>query len=143
MNEFKIRLKENKKKNDVLMMYYESYLRKRRLNSPVIRKYCFNVAFYIYIYLTKDEQIVPAIEGYKVLKDFPEVFMTRYTWTSLRNYESGIYSIDLFYKCLYKKELITKEQYKIVSDFRKKDVPKFMAKYSFMGEDYLNDFVID
>lgn len=69
--------------------------------------------------------------------------MTRYTWTSLRNYESGIYSIDLFYKCLYKKELITKEQYKIVSDFRKKDVPKFMAKYSFMGEDYLNDFVID
>ena len=57
--------------------------------------------------------------------------------------ESGIYSIDLFYKCLYKKELITKEQYKIVSDFRKKDVPKFMAKYSFMGEDYLNDFVID
>lgn len=143
MNEFKIRLKENKKKNDVLMMYYESYLRKRRLNSLVIRKYCFNVAFYIYIYLTKDEQIVPAIEGYKVLKDFPEVFMTRYTWTSLRNYESGIYSIDLFYKCLYKKELITKEQYKIVSDFRKKDVPKFMAKYSFMGEDYLNDFVID
>ncbi len=143
MNEFKIRLKENKKKNDVLMMYYESYLRKRRLNSLVIRKYCFNVAFYIYIYLTKDEQIVPAIEGYKVLKDFPEVFMTRYTWTSLRNYESGIYSIDLFYKCLYKKDLITKEQYKIVSDFRKKDVPKFMAKYSFMGEDYLNDFVID
>lgn len=143
MNEFKIRLKENKKKNDVLMMYYEFYLRKRRLNSLVIRKYCFNVAFYIYIYLTKDEQIVPAIEGYKVLKDFPEVFMTRYTWTSLRNYESGIYSIDLFYKCLYKKELITKEQYKIVSDFRKKDVPKFMAKYSFMGEDYLNDFVID
>lgn len=143
MNEFKIRLKENKKKNDVLMMYYESYLRKRRLNSLVIRKYCFNVAFYIYIYLTKDEQIVPAVEGYKVLKDFPEVFMTRYTWTSLRNYESGIYSIDLFYKCLYKKELITKEQYKIVSDFRKKDVPKFMAKYSFMGEDYLNDFVID
>ena len=143
MNEFKIRLKENKKKNDVLMIYYESYLRKRRLNSLVIRKYCFNVAFYIYIYLTKDEQIVPAIEGYKVLKDFPEVFMTRYTWTSLRNYESGIYSIDLFYKCLYKKELITKEQYKIVSDFRKKDVPKFMAKYSFMGEDYLNDFVID
>ena len=143
MNEFKIRLKENKKKNDVLMMYYESYLRKRRLNSLVIRKYCFNVAFCIYIYLTKDEQIVPAIEGYKVLKDFPEVFMTRYTWTSLRNYESGIYSIDLFYKCLYKKELITKEQYKIVSDFRKKDVPKFMAKYSFMGEDYLNDFVID
>ena len=143
MNEFKIRLKENKKKNDVLMMYYESYLRKRRLNSLVIRKYCFNVAFYIYIYLTKDEQIVPAIEGYKILKDFPEVFMTRYTWTSLRNYESGIYSIDLFYKCLYKKELITKEQYKIVSDFRKKDVPKFMAKYSFMGEDYLNDFVID
>ena len=143
MNEFKIRLKENKKKNDVLMMYYESYLRKRRLNSLVIRKYCFNVAFYIYIYLTKDEQIVPAIEGYKFLKDFPEVFMTRYTWTSLRNYESGIYSIDLFYKCLYKKELITKEQYKIVSDFRKKDVPKFMAKYSFMGEDYLNDFVID
>ncbi|CCY89319.1 site-specific recombinase like [Mycoplasma sp. CAG:956] len=143
MNEFKIRLKENKKKNDVLMTYYESYLRKRRLNSLVIRKYCFNVAFYIYIYLTKDEQIVPAIEGYKVLKDFPEVFMTRYTWTSLRNYESGIYSIDLFYKCLYKKELITKEQYKIVSDFRKKDVPKFMAKYSFMGEDYLNDFVID
>ena len=133
MNEFKIRLKENKKKNDVLMTYYESYLRKRRLNSLVIRKYCFNVAFYIYIYLTKDEQIVPAIEGYKVLKDFPEVFMTRYTWTSLRNYESGIYSIDLFYKCLYKKELITKEQYKIVSDFRKKDVPKFMAKYSFMG----------
>ena len=131
MNEFKIRLKENKKKNDVLMTYYESYLRKRRLNSLVIRKYCFNVAFYIYIYLTKDEQIVPAIEGYKVLKDFPEVFMTRYTWTSLRNYESGIYSIDLFYKCLYKKELITKEQYKIVSDFRKKDVPKFMAKYSF------------
>lgn len=143
MNEFKIRLKENKKKNDVLMMYYESYLRKRLLNSLVIRKYCFNVAFYIYIYLTKDEQIVPAIEGYKVLKDFPEVFMTRYTWTSLRNYESGIYSIDLFYKCLYKKDLITKEQYKIVSDFRKKDVPKFMAKYSFMGEDYLNDFVID
>lgn len=143
MNEFKIRLKENKKKNDVLMTYYESYLRKRRLNSLVIRKYCFNVAFYIYIYLTKDEQIVPAIEGYKVLKDFPEVFMTRYTWTSLRNYESGIYSIDLFYKYLYKKELITKEQYKIVSDFRKKDVPKFMAKYSFMGEDYLNDFVID
>ena len=143
MNEFKIRLKENKKKNDVLMTYYESYLRKRRLNSLVIRKYCFNVAFYIYIYLTKDEQIVPAIEGYKVLKDFPEVFMTRYTWTSLRNYESGIYSIDLFYKCLYKKELITKEQYKIVSDFRKKDVPKFIAKYSFMGEDYLNDFVID
>lgn len=143
MNEFKIRLKENKKKNDVLMTYYESYLRKRRLNSLVIRKYCFNVAFYIYIYLTKDEQIVPAIEGYKVLKDFPEVFMTRYTWTSLRNYESGIYSIDLFYKCLYKKELITKEQYKIVSDFRKKDVPKFMAKYSFMGEDYLNDFVIN
>lgn len=143
MNEFKIRLKENKKKNDVLMTYYESYLRKRRLNSLVIRKYCFNVAFYIYIYLTKDEQIVPAIEGYKVLKDFPEVFMTRYTWTSLRNYESGIYSIDLFYKCLYKKDLITKEQYKIVSDFRKKDVPKFMAKYSFMGEDYLNDFVID
>lgn len=143
MNEFKIRLKENKKKNDVLMTYYESYLRKRRLNSLVIRKYCFNVAFYIYIYLTKDEQIVPAVEGYKVLKDFPEVFMTRYTWTSLRNYESGIYSIDLFYKCLYKKELITKEQYKIVSDFRKKDVPKFMAKYSFMGEDYLNDFVID
>ena len=143
MNEFKIRLKENKKKNDVLMTYYESYLRKRRLNSLVIRKYCFNVAFYIYIYLTKDEQIVPAIEGYKVFKDFPEVFMTRYTWTSLRNYESGIYSIDLFYKCLYKKELITKEQYKIVSDFRKKDVPKFMAKYSFMGEDYLNDFVID
>ena len=143
MNEFKIRLKENKKKNDVLMMYYESYLRKRRLNSLVIRKYCFNVAFYIYIYLTKDEQIVPAIEGYKVLKDFPEVFMTRYTWTSLRNYESGIYSIDLFYKWLKKKELITKEQYKIVSDFRKKDVPKFMAKYSFMGEDYLNDFVID
>ncbi len=143
MNEFKIRLKENKKKNDVLMTYYESYLRKRRLNSLVIRKYCFNVAFYIYIYLTKDEQIVPAIEGYKVLKDFPEVFMTRYTWTSLRNYESGIYSIDLFYKCLYKKELITREQYKIVSDFRKKDVPKFMAKYSFMGEDYLNDFVID
>lgn len=143
MNEFKIRLKENKKKNDVLMTYYESYLRKRRLNSLVIRKYCFNVAFYIYIYLTKDEQIVPAIEGYKVLKDFPEVFMTRYTWTSLRNYESGIYSIDLFYKCLYKKELITKEQYKIVSDFRKKDVPKLMAKYSFMGEDYLNDFVID
>lgn len=143
MNEFKIRLKENKKKNDVLMTYYESYLRKRRLNSLVIRKYCFNVAFYIYIYLTKDEQIVPAIEGYKVLKDFPEVFMTRYTWTSLRNYESGIYSIDLFYKCLYKKELITKEQYKIVSDFRKKDVPKFMAKYSFIGEDYLNDFVID
>ena len=143
MNEFKIRLKENKKKNDVLMTYYESYLRKRRLNSLVIRKYCFNVAFYIYIYLTKDEQIVPAVEGYKVLKDFPEVFMTRYTWTSLRNYESGIYSIDLFYKCLYKKELITKEQYKIVSDFRKKDVPKFMAKYSFMGEDYLNNFVID
>ena len=143
MNEFKIRLKENKKKNDVLMTYYESYLRKRRLNSLVIRKYCFNVAFYIYIYLTKDEQIVPAVEGYKVLKDFPEVFMTRYTWTSLRNYESGIYSIDLFYKCLYKKELITKEQYKIVSDFRKKDVPKFMAKYSFMGEDYLNDFVMD
>ena len=143
MNEFKIRLKENKKKNDVLMTYYESYLRKRRLSSLVIRKYCFNVAFYIYIYLTKDEQIVPAVEGYKVLKDFPEVFMTRYTWTSLRNYESGIYSIDLFYKCLYKKELITKEQYKIVSDFRKKDVPKFMAKYSFMGEDYLNDFVID
>ena len=143
MNEFKIRLKENKKKNDVLMMYYESYLRKRRLNSLVIRKYCFNVAFYIDIYLTKDQQIVRAIEGYKVLKDFPEVFMTRYTWTSLRNYESGIYSIDLFYKCLYKKELITKEQYKIVSDFRKKDVPKFMAKYSFMGEDYLNDFVID
>ena len=143
MDDFKIRLKENKRKNDILMMYYESYLRKRRLNSLVIRKYCFNVAFYIYIYLTKDEQIVPAIEGYKVLKDFPEVFMTRYTWTSLRNYESGIYSIDLFYKCLYKKELITKEQYKIVSDFRKKDVPKFMAKYSFMGEDYLNDFVID
>ena len=61
MNEFKIRLKENKKKNDVLMTYYESYLRKRRLNSLVIRKYCFNVAFYIYIYLTKDEQIVPAL----------------------------------------------------------------------------------
>ena len=101
------------------------------------------MSFYIYIYLTKDEQIIPAIEGYKALKDFPEVFMTRYTWTSLRNYESGIYSIDLFYKCLYKKEIITKEQYKIVSDFRKKDVPKFMAKYSFMGEDYLNDFVID
>ena len=48
-----------------------------------------------------------------------------------------------YFNRAFKKELITKEQYKIVSDFRKKDVPKFMAKYSFMGEDYLNDFVID
>lgn len=143
MNEFKIRLKENKKKNDVLMMYYESYLRKKRLKPRVIRKYCFNVVFYIYVYLTQDENIIPAVEGYKALKDFPQAFMTKYTWTSVSNYESGIYSIDLFYKCLYKKELITREEYKVVNDFRKKEVPKFMAKYDFMGEDYLNDFIID
>ena len=64
MNEFKIRLKENKRKNDILMMYYESYLKKRRLHPRIIRKYCFNVVFYIYVYLTKDEKIIPATEGY-------------------------------------------------------------------------------
>lgn len=143
MNEFKIRLKENKRKNDILMMYYESYLKKRRLHPRIIRKYCFNVVFYIYVYLTKDEKIIPATEGYKVLKDFPSSIMTRYTWASIRNYERGIYSIELFYKCLYKKGIITKEAYKIVNDFRKKDVPKFMAKYSLGGEDYLKDFIID
>ena len=143
MDDFKIRLKENKRKNDILMMYYESYLRKKRLKPQIIRKYCFNVGFYIYVYLTQDETIIPAIEGYRALKDFPEAFMTRYTWAPVRNYESGIYSIELFYKCLYKKELITKEEYKIVNDFRKKEVPKFMAKYDFIGDDYLKDFIID
>ena len=128
MDDFKIRLKENKRKNDILMMYYESYLRKKRLKPQIIRKYCFNVGFYIYVYLTQDETIIPAIEGYRALKDFPEAFMTRYTWASVRNYESGIYS---------------KEEYKIVNDFRKKEVPKFMAKYDFIGDDYLKDFIID
>ena len=37
MDDFKIRLKENKRKNDILMMYYESYLRKRRLKPQIIR----------------------------------------------------------------------------------------------------------
>ena len=143
MNEFKAKLKENKKKNEILMSYYESFLRKKHLDPYVLRKYCFNVAFFISIYLTQDDVIIPAVEGYKALKDFPYYFMTKYTWTSIRNYESGIYSIDLFYKCLYKMDIITKDEYKIVSDFRKKEVPKFMAKYDFMGEDYLNDFIID
>ena len=35
------------------------------------------------------------------------------------------------------------EEYKIVNDFRKKEVPKFMAKYDFIGDDYLKDFIID
>ena len=38
MDDFKIRLKENKRKNDILMMYYESYLRKKRLKPQIIRK---------------------------------------------------------------------------------------------------------
>ena len=62
MDDFKIRLKENKRKNDILMMYYESYLRKKRLKPQIIRKYCFNVGFYIYVYLTQDETIIPAIK---------------------------------------------------------------------------------
>ena len=69
MNEFKAKLKENKRKNEMLLLYYESYLKKKHLDPYVIRKYCFNVSFYIYVYLTQDDSIIPAVEGYKALKE--------------------------------------------------------------------------
>ena len=73
MNYYKQELKENKATNQKLLTKFESYLKSMNFPESSISKMVFDATFYTYIYLTKD-RIIPAVEGYKEIKKFPEFF---------------------------------------------------------------------
>lgn len=142
MNYYKQELKENKAINQKLLTKFESYLKSMNFPEGIISKMVFDATFYIYIYLTKD-RIIPAVEGYKEIKKFPEFFLKEATWSLLSDLQAGMNSVKLFYECLYKLKYIKKEDYQDVAKFVDEDIPDFIEKYQNNDDLLLRDFVIN
>lgn len=142
MNYYKQELKENKAINQKLLTKFESYLKSMNFPEGIISKMVFDATFYIYIYLTKD-RIIPAVEGYKEIKKFPEFFLKEATWSLLSDLQAGMNSVKLFYECLYKLKYIKKEDYQDVAKFVDEDIPDFIEKYQNNDDLLLRDYVIN
>lgn len=142
MNYYKQELKENKATNQKLLTKFESYLKSMNFPEGSISKMVFDATFYTYIYLTKD-RIIPAVEGYKEIKKFPEFFLKEATWSLLSDLQAGMNSVKLFYECLYKLEYIKKKDYQEVAKFVDEDIPDFIEKYQNNDDLLLRDFVIN
>ncbi len=142
MNYYKQELKENKATNQKLLTKFESYLKSMNFPEGSISKIVFDATFYTYIYLTKD-RIIPAIEGYKEIKKFPEFFLKEATWSLLSDLQAGMNSVKLFYECLYKLEYIKKKDYQEVAKFVDEDIPDFIEKYQNNDDLLLRDYIIN
>lgn len=142
MNYYKQELKENKAINQKLLTKFESYLKSMNFSEGIISKMVFDATFYTYIYLTKD-RIIPAVEGYKEIKKFPEFFLKEATWSLLSDLQAGMNSVKLFYECLYKLKYIKKEDYQEVAKFVDEDIPDFIEKYQNNDDLLLRDYVIN
>ena len=142
MNYYKQELKENKAINQKLLTKFESYLKSMNFPEGSISKMVFDATFYTYIYLTKD-RIIPAVEGYKEIKKFPEFFLKEATWSLLSDLQAGMNSVKLFYECLYKLKYIKKEDYQEVAKFVDEDIPDFIEKYQNNDDLLLRDYVIN
>lgn len=142
MNYYKQELKENKAINQKLLTKFESYLKSMNFPEGIISKMVFDATFYTYIYLTKD-RIIPAVEGYKEIKKFPEFFLKEATWSLLSDLQAGMNSVKLFYECLYKLKYIKKEDYQDVAKFVDEDIPDFIEKYQNNDDLLLRDYVIN
>lgn len=142
MNYYKQELKENKAANQKLLTKFESYLKSMNFPESSISKMVFDATFYTYIYLTKD-RIIPAVEGYKEIKKFPEFFLKEATWSLLSDLQAGMNSVKLFYECLYKLEYIKKKDYQEVAKFVDEDIPDFIEKYQNNDDLLLRDYVIN
>lgn len=142
MNYYKQELKENKATNQKLLTKFESYLKSMNFPEGSISKMVFDATFYTYIYLTKD-RIIPAVEGYKEIKKFPEFFLKEATWSLLSDLQAGMNSVKLFYECLYKLEYIKKKDYQEVAKFVDEDIPDFIEKYQNNDDLLLRDYVIN
>lgn len=142
MNYYKQELKENKAANQKLLTKFESYLKSMNFPEGSISKMVFDATFYTYIYLTKD-RIIPAVEGYKEIKKFPEFFLKEATWSLLSDLQAGMNSVKLFYECLYKLEYIKKKDYQEVAKFVDEDIPDFIEKYQNNDDLLLRDYIIN
>ncbi len=142
MNYYKQELKENKATNQKLLTKFESYLKSMNFPESSISKMVFDATFYTYIYLTKD-RIIPAVEGYKEIKKFPEFFLKEATWSLLSDLQAGMNSVKLFYECLYKLEYIKKKDYQEVAKFVDEDIPDFIEKYQNNDDLLLRDYIIN
>ena len=74
MDYYRKQLKENKIVNKKLLSKFEGYLSSIDFPETEISKNVFNAAFFINIYLTKDE-IISAVKGYQEIHKFTDFFL--------------------------------------------------------------------
>lgn len=142
MDYYRKQLKENKIVNKKLLSKFEGYLSSIDFPEMEISKNVFNAAFYINIYLTKDE-IISAVKGYKEIHKFTDCFLKEATWSLLKDLQAGMNSVKLFYDFLYKSHYIDEENYLEVAKFVDKDIPEFIKKYEDNEELLLKDYVLN
>ena len=142
MDYYRQQLKENKIVNKKLLSKFEEYLSSIGFPEREISKNVFNAAFYINIYLTKDE-IISAVKGYQEIHKFTDFFLKEATWSLLKDLQAGMNSVKLFYDCLYKADYIDEENYLEVARFVDKDIPEFIKKYEDNDELLLRDYVLN
>lgn len=115
MENYEVRLEENKKRNEKYLKEFEEWLKGKNLAKKTIRKHLNNIDLYINDYLnyyeiTKMEKGVT--EAYVFFNDW---FIRKCLWSSENSLKETASSIKKFYKCMCELGYISNEDYEFLN----------------------------
>jgi hypothetical protein len=111
MEKYELDVELMRKKNDVLLEKFETYLDDKGLSIKTQRKHLFNVEFFINVILLRIDINTPE-DGWSLIDDFLSYrYIYNCSWSSLANLKVTITSFKKFYLYLHEQNRISDEVY--------------------------------
>ena len=126
MEDYEVKLEENKKRNEKYLKEFEEWLRKKNLVNKTINKHLDNVEFYLneflnYYDITKMEEGVH--EVYSYLSGW---FIEKCLWATKTSIKENASSIKKFYNCMSEKGYVSVDDYKSLCEDIKENMDEIL-----------------
>ncbi len=140
-DEYEIKVEQNKDINKKYITDYEQWLYEKGLVKKTIIKHLNNIDLYINEYLnyydiTRMEDGISCV--YSFLNDW---FIEKCIWASKNSLKEIATSIKKFYQCMYEKNYVSKDDYKLLCNLIKENMDEFLDQIDlYDNESYYNFF---
>ena len=126
MENYKLELEQNRKRNEKYMRKYEQWIAEKNLGDKTIRKHLSNIDLYINDYLNYYE-ITKMEDGIGMAFMFlDDWFIRKCLWSSKTSIKENAASIKKFYECMSEKNYVSKEDYKELCEEIKDNMDTFL-----------------
>ena len=141
MEDYELKINENRKRNKKYIDEFESWLNEKKLTEKTIKKHISNVDLYVNDYLNYYD-VIKVEEGVDEVTSFlGGWFIEKCMWASRTSLKETASSLKKFYQFMCEKDYVNEEDYKMMCDEIKERMDDFIRDLDAFDNGTYYDFL--